>query len=136
MSKQLISRSDRWSLKRLASSQFTPWDHVRMLTAHLSQGIQRLTTVTENLSSKYDAHAHVLVQAQNLTNDILDTLETSAHSASSIQDALTQHYGGRNWWPYIICPVVALVAGSYGLPPSAFRTESPTPDTGYIREDD
>ena len=77
--------------------------------------------MTENLSSKYDAHAYVLVQAQNLTNDILDTLETSAHSASSIQDALTQHYGGRNWWPYIICPVVSLVAGSYGLPPSAFR---------------
>lgn len=61
------------------------------------------------------------MQAQNLTNDILDTLENSANSASNIQEALTQHYGGRNWWPYIICPVVFLVAGSYGLPPSALR---------------
>lgn len=61
------------------------------------------------------------MQAQNLTNDILDTLENSAQSATSIQDALTQHSGGRNWWPYIICPVVFLVAGSYGLPPSAIR---------------
>ena len=61
------------------------------------------------------------MQARNLTNDILGTLETSAHSASSIQDMLAQQYGGRDWWPYVICPVVFLMVGSYGLPPSVAR---------------
>lgn len=28
---------------------------------------------------------------------------------------------GAAWWPYVICPAVSLVLGSYGLPPSMLR---------------
>ncbi len=84
------------------------------------QGMQKLLDIAENLSSKFNTHAYVLQQAHNLTNDILDTLEETATSATALQGSLLQ-YGGSSWWPYIICPTVSLVMGSYGLPPSAFR---------------
>ena len=63
----------------------------------------------------------MLVQARNITNEILDTLESTASSATEIKGSLLRDSGARGWWPFVICPTASLVMGSYGLPPSAFR---------------
>ncbi|KAK3939063.1 nuclear fusion protein KAR5 [Diplogelasinospora grovesii] len=87
----------------------------------LEQGMGRLITVTETLSTTYKDHTHMLKQANNITNDILDALEETAATASSVNQSLFKDAASTSWWPYIVCPTVSLVMGSYGLPPSAFR---------------
>lgn len=81
----------------------------------------RLIDITENLSTKTVDHAHLLQQAQNITNDIIETLEDTASSAATIGDAFSRQASATSWWPYIWCPAASLVMGSYGLPPSAMR---------------
>ncbi|KAI1129393.1 hypothetical protein F5Y10DRAFT_291136 [Nemania abortiva] len=88
---------------------------------NLEQGMQRLIDISDTLASKYDAHTDLLEQAQNITNDILDTLEKTATSAFSFGDVYSGQSPLASWWPYIWCPVVSLVMGSYGLPPSLIR---------------
>lgn len=83
--------------------------------------MKKLVAVSEELSTKYDHHFHLLRQAGNITDDILDTLEEVALTASGMGQTLFNASVSSSWWPYIICPVVTLVMGSYGLPPSAFR---------------
>ncbi len=78
--------------------------------------------ITGTLSSQYHEHTQRLTQAQNLTSDLLDTIEATTTSAAQFQETLlSQRHVGGNWWPYVICPTASLVMGSYGLPPSAFR---------------
>ncbi|RYP75784.1 hypothetical protein DL769_003740 [Monosporascus sp. CRB-8-3] len=84
-------------------------------------GLQRLVDVTEGLSTKYDDHTELLHRAQNVTSEILDTLEDTAASVSFIGDSFSKHDSASSWWPYIWCPAATLVMGSYGLPPSALR---------------
>ena len=81
----------------------------------------RLLAITESLISQHDSQANMLMQAHNITNDILDTLESTAISATGIQKSLLRDYGAGSWWPFIVCPTATLVMGSYGLSPSAFR---------------
>ncbi|KAI0112407.1 hypothetical protein GGR51DRAFT_506922 [Nemania sp. FL0031] len=88
---------------------------------NLEQGMLRLIDMSDTLVSKYDAHTDLLQQAQNITNEILDTLEETAASASTFGDALSGQRSLTSRWPYIWCPVVSLVMGSYGLPPSLIR---------------
>ncbi|KAI0907749.1 hypothetical protein F4823DRAFT_641072 [Ustulina deusta] len=86
----------------------------------LEQGMQRLIDISDTLASKYDVHTDLLHQAQNITNEILDKLEDTAASAAVVGNLfLGQHL--KSWWPYIWCPVVSMVVGSYGLPPSMLR---------------
>ncbi|KAJ8129584.1 hypothetical protein O1611_g4048 [Lasiodiplodia mahajangana] len=87
----------------------------------LEQGMQRLIDISDTLTSKYDVHTGLLQQAQNITNDILDTLEETAASASDLGDSFSGQRSLASRWPYIWCPVVSLVMGSYGLPPSLLR---------------
>ncbi|KAH8200355.1 hypothetical protein TruAng_005508 [Truncatella angustata] len=89
--------------------------------AHLEEGMVRLIDMTEFLTIKYDQHTHILYEAQNMTNNILDTLEDTAASAAIIGDAFSKQSSATSWWPYIWCPAASLVMGSYGLPPSAMR---------------
>jgi len=63
----------------------------------------------------------MLAQAQNMTNNILDTLESTATSAAGIKGSLSRDDGVSSWWPLLVCPTASLVMGSYGLPPSAVR---------------
>ncbi|RYP59475.1 hypothetical protein DL770_010186 [Monosporascus sp. CRB-9-2] len=88
---------------------------------NLEHGLKRLVDVTEGLSTKYDDHTELLHRAQNMTSDILSTLEDTAASAFSIGDSFSKHDSAGSWWPYIWCPAASLVMGSYGLPPSALR---------------
>lgn len=83
--------------------------------------MQRLADMTETLSSKYDDHYHLLLRAQNMTHDILETLESTAASVADFTDSFLARSSAMSWWSYIWCPVVSLVLGSYGLPPSASR---------------
>ena len=75
----------------------------------------------EDLSSRYDDHSLLLYQAQNITSTILETLEATASSANIIGESLSSWGSGSSWWPYIWCPTVTLIVGSYGLPPSSLR---------------
>ncbi|KAK9770068.1 hypothetical protein SCAR479_13257 [Seiridium cardinale] len=89
--------------------------------AHLEEGMVRLVDVTEVLAKQYDQHTYLLHQAQDMTNEILDTLEDTAASAAIVGDAFAKQSSATSWWPYIWCPAASLVMGSYGLPPSAMR---------------
>ena len=83
--------------------------------------MSRLIGITETLSTHHDSHTHMLLQAQNITNDILDTLESTVSSATGIKGSLLQDSTISRWWPHIVYPAASLVMGSYGLPPSTFR---------------
>lgn len=83
--------------------------------------MQRLIDISDTLASKYDAHTDLLRQAQNITNEILNTLEDTAASAAAVGDGFLGQTSLKSWWLYIWCPVVSLVMGSYGLPPSMLR---------------
>lgn len=86
-----------------------------------SQGMQRLASLENTLSSRYNDQTRLLMQANNLTNDILDTLESTATSASDIKNSFLRGNAAGGWWPYLVCPAVSIVMGSYGLPPSIIR---------------
>ncbi|TGJ88195.1 hypothetical protein E0Z10_g609 [Xylaria hypoxylon] len=89
--------------------------------AILEQGMQRLIDVSDTLASEYNVHTSLLQQAQNITNEILDKLGDTAASATAIGDMFLGPRAIASWWPYIWCPVVSLVMGSYGLNPSMVR---------------
>lgn len=81
-----------------------------------------LEGMAQTFFSNFDTHTRLLVQANNMTVDMLDTLEATAAATSTIQNSFLRNYGELGgWWPYIVCPAVSLVMGSYGLPPSIFR---------------
>ncbi|KAK3295130.1 uncharacterized protein B0H64DRAFT_138781 [Chaetomium fimeti] len=88
---------------------------------NLEQGMDRLVTATEKLSTKFDDHAGMLKQANNITNDILDALEETAAVASSMNESFFTRVTTRSWWPFVVFPTASLVMGSYGLPPSMLR---------------
>ncbi|KAI0433739.1 hypothetical protein F5Y09DRAFT_298057 [Xylaria sp. FL1042] len=88
---------------------------------NLEKGMQRLIDISDALAIKYDVHTDLLKQAQNITNEILDKLEDTAASAAAVGNIFMGQHSLKSWWPYIWCPVVSLVVGSYGLPPSMIR---------------
>ncbi|KAK4111440.1 hypothetical protein N656DRAFT_769502 [Canariomyces notabilis] len=87
----------------------------------LEQGMNRLLTTTEALSTKLEDHSSMLKQANNITNDILNGLEDTAKAASSLSGSLFTTVTSQSWWPFVVFPAASLVMGSYGLPPSIFR---------------
>ncbi|OIW24396.1 hypothetical protein CONLIGDRAFT_718356 [Coniochaeta ligniaria NRRL 30616] len=87
----------------------------------LEQGIDRLIVASETLASKHEDHAYLLRQASNITTELLDTLEEAASAATRIGKSVFDTSISGAWWPYMICPAVSLVMGSYGLPPSILR---------------
>ncbi|KAK4241512.1 nuclear fusion protein KAR5 [Achaetomium macrosporum] len=87
----------------------------------LEQGMGRLVTATETLSTKFQDHSSMLGQAKNITNEILDSLEETAAAASSITESFFLSATTRSWWPFLVFPTASLVMGSYGLPPSILR---------------
>ncbi|KAL2015788.1 hypothetical protein VTK56DRAFT_4841 [Thermocarpiscus australiensis] len=87
----------------------------------LEQGVDRLLTTTETLSTKIEDHSTMLKQANNITNDILDALEETAATAASLNQSFFMRTTTQSWWPFIVFPAASLVMGSYGLPPSIFR---------------
>lgn len=91
------------------------------LTQVYTQGMSQLEGMTQTLLLDFDAHSRLLVQANNMTNDMLDTLEATAAATSTIQNSFRGYGELGVWWPYIVCPAVSLVMGSYGLPPSILR---------------
>lgn len=90
----------------------------------LAGGLDRLTSAAEALSLRQDDHARSLKDAQNITNDILDTLDEVAASVMILEEASLSYFGGSGlfkWVSYIVSPVATLMLGSYGLAPSALR---------------
>jgi hypothetical protein len=76
---------------------------------------------SETLASQHEDHARLLRQASNITTELLDSLEKTASAATRIGKSVFDTSVSGHWWPYIICPTVSLVMGSYGLPPSILR---------------
>ncbi|KAI0864438.1 hypothetical protein F4860DRAFT_464117 [Xylaria cubensis] len=88
---------------------------------NLEQGMQRLIDISDKLAGKYDAHTDILQQAQNITNEILDTLENTAAAVSV--GFLGQDFM-KSLWSYVGCPFLFLITGSYGLSSSMLRNLS------------
>ncbi|OLN85160.1 hypothetical protein CCHL11_06264 [Colletotrichum chlorophyti] len=88
---------------------------------HLDEGLGRLLGITESISSIYESHNERLNQAQQMSYEILQTLENMALSAHDFRGFLNQRSVWTTWLLYVICPAASLLMGSYGLPPSAIR---------------
>ncbi|KAK4125886.1 hypothetical protein N657DRAFT_632075 [Parathielavia appendiculata] len=86
----------------------------------LQHGMNRLAIATETLSEQLEDHSSMLKQVNNITADILDTLEETAVVASSANESLSRATT-LSWWPFVIFPTASLVLGSYGLQPSILR---------------
>ncbi|CAJ2505550.1 Uu.00g129440.m01.CDS01 [Anthostomella pinea] len=56
-------------------------------------GMLRLIDITESLSTRYDDHTHLLQHAQNMTNEILDSLEDTVASAAMSWSEMLSAYG-------------------------------------------
>ncbi|KAB5566667.1 hypothetical protein GE09DRAFT_1187170 [Coniochaeta sp. 2T2.1] len=88
----------------------------------LESNLDRLISASETLASHQAAHSHLLQQASNITSELLDGLESTASAATRIGKSVFDYTATQsNWWPYVVCPTVSLVMGSYGLPPSIVR---------------
>lgn len=83
--------------------------------------MDRLVTATEKLSTKFNDYSSLLKQANNITNDILDTLGETAAAAFSINESFLARVTTTSWWPFVVFPTASLILGSYGLPPSMLR---------------
>jgi len=86
----------------------------------VEQGFDGLLTTARTLAADFETHTQMLQQATNTTNELLDTLEETTDTATSLTKTLAG-FGSGNWWPYFLCPAFTVVVGSYGLEPSAFR---------------
>ncbi|CAK7198575.1 hypothetical protein SEUCBS139899_001238 [Sporothrix eucalyptigena] len=89
--------------------------------ASLEKGIVQLQGMANTFMADFQDHAYFLAKAKTLTNDMLDTIEATVAATSTIQNMVWTYLGLASWWPYIVCPVISLIAGSYGLPPSILR---------------
>ncbi|KAK2074579.1 hypothetical protein P8C59_008774 [Phyllachora maydis] len=88
---------------------------------NLERGMVRLLSIADNLTSEHEAHAHALDAASNLTYDILDVLGKTATQAANMQQSVFRDVKVGGLWPHVVCPVISLIYGSYGLPPSLMR---------------
>jgi hypothetical protein len=77
--------------------------------------------VTRGLSSATQSHSQALKDVQNRAGEVLGTLEAAAEAAGQIRGSLYNPSGWSSWVPYLICPGLSLVMGSYGLAPDAGR---------------
>lgn len=75
----------------------------------------------DSISTRYEQHGQALAQAQQKADQILGSLDYAAHSAASFQRSISSSFGMRTWLPYIYCPLISVVMGSYGLHPSLAR---------------
>ncbi|CAK7270251.1 hypothetical protein SEPCBS119000_003992 [Sporothrix epigloea] len=87
----------------------------------LDEGMVQLASITQSFMTNMSDHTRLLNQANNLTNGMLDTLAATAAATSTIQNALAGYGERAKWWPLVVCPMVSLVMGSYGLSPSVVR---------------
>ncbi len=83
--------------------------------------MEQLTEATHALISGLTNHTHLLDHANDATTELLDIIEATAAATSAIQSSFLDRDALQNWWPYLVCPTMSLVMGSYGLPPSIFR---------------
>ncbi|KAL2755906.1 hypothetical protein ACRALDRAFT_2106194 [Sodiomyces alcalophilus JCM 7366] len=88
--------------------------------AHVEQGMSHLITAAEHLTNTYHNHSGLLDRAQERTDGILQTLREASESASAVQSSFVKS-GQASWWPFVVCPTISLMMGSYGLPPSIYR---------------
>jgi hypothetical protein len=86
------------------------------------QGIQRAAKMQKVFVVQQREQNKMLEQAQNSTLAVLATLTRTATASDDLASIMA---GRLSWssplWSYIWCPVVSLMLGSYGLPPSAPR---------------
>lgn len=89
----------------------------------LEEGMDRLAHATTKLITMQEHQGYQIALANNITLELLNTLEMVSTSASVMTFSLSQSLSnaGSKWWPYLLCPIASLVMGSYGLPPSAVR---------------
>ena len=86
----------------------------------LEEGMERLIQVTSYAISRQDQQTQQVSLANNVTSDLLDTLEAVSASAVTVNKLLMSQPTSK-WWPFIVCPAASLLVGSYGLPPSVMR---------------
>lgn len=83
--------------------------------------MEKLEAYLNAISTRYEEHGETLKQVQSRTDQILESLNSAASSAASLQSSMSATLGCRGWWPYIYSPAISLLMGSYGLPPSIAR---------------
>lgn len=83
--------------------------------------MQRLSEIANALTREQEGHHDRLEEAQQQALQVLNTLDSVQATAVTFKSTLIGGFGLTKWWPYVFCPIMTLVVGSYGLPPSAVR---------------
>ncbi|KID77923.1 Nitrilase/cyanide hydratase and apolipoprotein N-acyltransferase, partial [Metarhizium brunneum ARSEF 3297] len=86
----------------------------------VQEGMEELSLLADLVADKHHSHQEMLQSAQNETAYLLASLEAASFSMGNLRASFSD-LGSVGWWPYIICPAVSLVLGSYRLQPSATR---------------
>ncbi|KAL1880583.1 hypothetical protein VTK73DRAFT_5388 [Phialemonium thermophilum] len=87
----------------------------------IEEGLKRLSTISDQLSSRYDRHLHLLNEAQNMTESVLDALEEAVAAATGLNQVFLGLPQFGRWWPHVAFPITTLVLGSYAIAPSVLR---------------
>ncbi|KAF4447529.1 hypothetical protein F53441_8913, partial [Fusarium austroafricanum] len=87
----------------------------------IEEGMDRLGELAEDLLVKYDNHESRLDKALRKSGQVLELLDAAAASANGIQGYIFGGFGLSGFWPHVLCPVLSLMMGSYGLQPSLVR---------------
>ncbi|KAF4122189.1 Nuclear membrane fusion protein Kar5 [Geosmithia morbida] len=93
----------------------------RKYNADTLQRMKLIETYASSISTRYEEHGEALALARHKTDQILGSLDYAAESAASFHKSLSASFTFRGWLPYIYCPLISLVMGSYGLNPSLPR---------------
>ncbi|KAM4063080.1 tht1-like nuclear fusion protein [Hirsutella rhossiliensis] len=106
--------------REIAESQFRVAEIARG-QERIEADMQRLSELANALTVKQEGHQERLEQAQQQALQVLKTLDSVSATAVTFKSTLLGGLGLTKWWPYVFCPVMSLIVGSYGLPPSTIR---------------
>ncbi|KAL7782475.1 hypothetical protein V8C43DRAFT_197785 [Trichoderma afarasin] len=87
----------------------------------IETSMKKLEGLADSLLAQHKGHQEQLVSAQQTASDLIDILDSASSSAVTLRGSIYSGFGWGSWWPHVFCPLMSLVVGSYGLPPSATR---------------
>ncbi|KAL7913259.1 hypothetical protein GGI35DRAFT_491432 [Trichoderma velutinum] len=94
---------------------------VALRQERIETGMKKLEVLADSLLAQHRGHHEQLVSAQQTASDLIDILDSASSSAVTLRSSIYGGFGWGSWWPHVFCPLMSLIVGSYGLPPSATR---------------
>lgn len=83
--------------------------------------MSRLQDIAETLWLRQEHQVADFSIAEESMRGVLGSIKSLESSTERIKGNLLTGVSWSGWWPYIVCPAMSLVIGSYRLAPSASR---------------